>query len=121
MATQAFLGIHSGDGLSWSLAECENGRSRLHRRFRNSREELRAMAEYIAQAFARPRIYIAAAGIQSLALLKHLSALADAEVVFLSEVGYRQLRARWSGHGARARRGTPAPAALLAYYAESMV
>jgi hypothetical protein len=121
MAIQAYLGIHSEDGNSWTLAQRERGGSIMHKRFRNSLNELAAMAEYIANMFFRPRIYIAAAGTQSLALLRHLGSIPDAEVVFISEVGYRQIQSRWPNGTRAIRRDHTSPAALLAYCAECMV
>ena len=121
MAIHAYLGIHSDDGTSWTLAQRETGASIVHKRFGNSFDGLTAMAEYIATMFTRPRIYIAAAGTHSLGLLQYLGTIPNAEVVFISDVGYRQILARWA-HGTRAvRRDHASPAALLAYCAECMV
>ena len=97
MATQSYFGITSDDGHSWTLVQRIHGKNDLIKQFRNTLEGLNDLAEYIRSHFTRPRIAIDSNQRQAFSLLKLLCGIPDAEVMFVSAIGYRQYQTRAVG------------------------
>lgn len=121
MATQNYFGLTSDDGSFWTLVQRHEWKNACVKTFRNTLEGLNDLVEYIRNRFSRPRIAIASSQKHAFSLLKFLCGIPDAEVMFVSDIGYRQYQVRVADNGSGLSRRPSHKAHILAQCAQHMI
>jgi hypothetical protein len=120
MVSQAYFGLNCEDEHSWILAQRTEGESPILQRFKNTLDGLKALVEFISSCGDRPRIFIKSTSKSAFRLLKHLSIIPAAEVMFVSEAGFRQYR-NWLPKDANSASPQVHASEILARCAERIV
>jgi len=89
MTHQTYFGIDNDEN-AWLLVQRSEGRTIFLRRFKNSIDGLNELSKFIKSRCEKPRIYIKSTGSAALSLLKMLCGIPYAEVMFVSQAGFKQ-------------------------------
>ena len=122
MSGRSYLGIDINQHNEWTVALLAEGKIGLLRRYKNTSAELAALAGFVGEHCARPKICLRPTSRAALRLLKFIGDIPGVEVVLMSEAGFNMHRAWMTPPAeAAAERGDAGQAMMLARCAERMI
>jgi len=93
MSDRSYLGIDHNGHNEWIVVLVAEGKIRFLRKFKNTQAELVALARFIGEHCARPKICVNPTRRAVLKLLKFIGKIPDVEVVLMSAAGLKMHRA----------------------------
>ncbi len=85
----SYIGIDSTENNEWIVVLCVDGKISFSRPFKNIPIELDALMRFISERCFRPKICLRLTNPAVFELIKYLGNISDAEVMFMSDAGFR--------------------------------
>jgi hypothetical protein len=85
----SYIGIDSTENNEWIVVMCVDGKISFSRPFKNIPIELDALTRFISERCFRPKICLRLSNFAVFELIKYLGSISDAEVMFMSDAGFK--------------------------------
>jgi hypothetical protein len=120
MVPESYFGIDIVDGKWLVVAQWQEGKNLLCRRFENTTDGLTSLSRFIRDRAVKPRMCVKLNNRAALSLALHLGSLPRAEVILLSQEGLHQNESRLRHMGTK-EEGSIDGVEVLARAAERMI